>query len=395
MNESVVVTDGEQRSALAVVRSLGRAGYRVHVCSVRRKSIAAASRYCVTSHALADPMRDPPTFLSGLERVVREVGAEVLLPISEAALLAALPNRASLGCIIPFPDARSFERICDKRQVLSEASGVGIAVPDQIELATAGGAAGMKSHPPFPVVIKSSRSVAGEPGKKLRIAVAYADTEQALKHELERIPAGAYPLLVQQRIRGPGFGISVLLWNGKLIAAFGHRRIREKPPSGGVSVVSESIPVDDDLLTRSLGLLRAFGWNGVAMIEYKRSAEGGIPYLMEINGRFWGSMQLAIDSGVDFPRLLVDAALGGRVTPVTAYDTGVRLRWEWGEVDHLAAVLRHPAMASSPAGRNAGGLRLRAISQFLGGFTHGHPEIFRRDDPRPFVRETIDWVLRR
>jgi len=395
MNKSVVVTDGEQRSALAVVRSLGKAGYKVHVCSVRRRSIAAASRYCATSHPLADPMGDPRGFLAGLEKVVRQAGATVLLPISEAALLAVLPNRGLFDCVIPFPDARAFERICDKRQVLSEASGLGIAVPDQIEIATAADAAGTTSHPLFPVVIKSSRSVAGDAGEKVRIPVAYADTGEELRHALRRIPPGAYPLLIQQRIRGPGFGISVLVWDGKLIAAFGHRRIREKPPSGGVSVVSESIPVDDDLLSRSLSLLRAFDWNGVAMIEYKRSAEGGVPYLMEINGRFWGSMQLAIDSGVDFPRLLVDAAVGVRVIPVTSYDTGARLRWEWGDVDHLAAVLREPALASSHGRKTSRGLRLRAIGQFLGGFRLGRPEILRADDPRPFARETIDWLLRR
>ena len=46
------------------------------------------------------------------------------------------------------------------------------------------------------------------------------------------------------------------------------------------------------------------------MVEYKRDSSTGQPYLMEVNGRFWGSLQLAIDSGVDFPRILVACALG-------------------------------------------------------------------------------------
>ncbi len=51
------------------------------------------------------------------------------------------------------------------------------------------------------------------------------------------------------------------------------------------------------------------------MVEFKADARTGTPYLMEINGRFWGSLQLAIDAGVDFPAILVAAALGAPIPP--------------------------------------------------------------------------------
>ncbi len=109
---------------------------------------------------------------------------------------------------------------------------------------------------------------------------------------------------------GPGVGVFLLLWEGKLRAAFAHRRLREKPPSGGVSVYRESIALDPVLLERSRRLLESFGWQGVAMVEYKIDERTGTPILMEINGRFWGSLQLAVDAGVDFPRLLIECAEG-------------------------------------------------------------------------------------
>jgi predicted ATP-grasp superfamily ATP-dependent carboligase len=339
-------------------------------------------------------MRDPQAFLTGLQHIVNEVGVDVLLPISEATLLVVLPARSRFACAIPFVDAKTFERICDKREVLEQAKKQGIPVPGQVELYTAGETTSVKNHPPFPVALKPSRSVAGESGKRVRVGVSYADDEQELNERLGSIFPHAYPVLVQQRIRGTGFGISVLVWEGKLIASFAHRRIREKPPSGGVSVISESIAMDPALLAQSLGLLKSFAWNGVAMVEYKKS-EGGVPYLMEINGRLWGSLQLAIDAGVDFPRLLVEAALGMNPAPVTSYAHGVRLRWEWGAVDHLFAMLRDRSMNSLP-GRVPGGRTLRAVSEFFQGFDRvNRPEIFRADDPRPFARETIDWLLRR
>lgn len=395
MKRRVLVTDGEQRAALAVVRSLGRAGYEVYVCSDRSSSIAGASRYCAGSYQVADPLRDPAGFLSDLMRVTVATKADVLLPVTEAALLPVLPNRERFNCVIPFPSAGAFESICDKSMVLKAAAAQGLSVPGQMELAHAGDSATLSGGPQFPLVLKPSRSVAGKEGERVRAGVSYVASTNDLRQALTNIPANAYPVLMQQRINGSGFGISVLVWDGELIAAFAHRRIREKPPSGGVSVLRESIPLDQDLLSRSLALLREFNWQGVAMVEYKQDARSRVPYLMEINGRLWGSLQLAIDAGVDFPKLLVELALGAHPAPVTTYEVGVRSRWEWGDVDHLLATVLHPSKFAgfSDTGRYP---RLHALAGFIRGFgQRNRAEVFRRDDPGPILRETVDWFRRR
>ena len=146
----------------------------------------------------------------------------------------------------------------------------------------------------------------------------------------------------------------MLLWDGELRAEFAHRRLCEKPASGGVSVYRESIAMDDDLRERSRNLLNRFGWFGPAMVEYKRDSATGRAYLMEVNGRFWGSLQLAIDSGVDFPQLLVRCALGQPSERIHSYRVGVRSRWWWGQVDHLVGRVGSraplpPATVSAPA----------------------------------------------
>jgi predicted ATP-grasp superfamily ATP-dependent carboligase len=391
----VLVTDGDQRAALAVVRSLGRAGYEVNVCSFRPRSIAGTSRYSSRSYKVADPLRHSESFLSDLEQLITATRADVLLPISEASLLLVLPNRERFNCAIPFAAASAFDEVCDKRRVLETAGKLGIAVPDQTEIVKATDISRL-GELQFPLVIKPSRSVAGKEGKRIRVGVTYAANAQNLHKELERIPSDAYPVLLQRRIGGPGFGISVLVWEGELVAAFAHRRIREKPPSGGVSVLRESIPLDQKLLSQSLALLRDFNWKGVAMVEYKLDADSGLPHLMEINGRFWGSLPLAFDAGVDFPNLVVQVALGANPDPVTTYKTGVRSRWEWGDMDHLlATMLRSPASTSTPAAM-AKPRRFAAIAEFIRGFDRkNRAEVFRRDDPRPFFRETVDWFRRR
>lgn len=396
MKGRVLVTDGDQRAALAVVRSLGRAGYEVNVCSFRPRSIAGASRYSSGRYKVPDPLRHSESFLSDLERLVTATRVDVLIPISEASLLAVLPKRERFSCTIPFAAADAFDQVCDKQAVLQMARTHGIAVPGQAVIATAADISPLDDGLRFPLVLKPSRSVAGQEGKRIRTGVAYASNARELSEQLKRIPADAYPVLLQQRVDGPGLGMSVLVWEGVLVAAFAHRRVREKPPSGGVSVLRESIPLDQMLLTRSLALLRDFKWKGVAMVEYKLDSRTGVPYLMEINGRFWGSLQLAIDAGVDFPNLLVQLALGTPPSPIMTYEIGVRSRWEWGDMDHfLARMLHPPATTTTPSG-GPKPRRFDAIAEFVRGFSQGNrSEVFRPDDPGPFLRETVDWFRRR
>jgi len=101
--------------------------------------------------------------------------------------------------------------------------------------------------------------------------------------------------------------------------------------------------------------------------------------IMEVNGRFWGSLQLAIDAGVDFPALLVQCASGERVLAPREYRVGVRSRWFWGDVDHLYLRLRN------------GGSRLQAVREFLRGASSDRSEVLRWRDPAPFLVESLQW----
>lgn len=384
------MTDGGERSALAVVRSLGKAGYRVCVASSSGRSLAGASKYAARDVRVGDALTEPDGFAARVERLSAEESASVVLPISESALLALLPVRNRITGIIPFPSLESFRQISDKRALLAEARALGIATPEQTVLENRAGLDEIARKLRYPLVVKPARSIGESHGARSKLAVRYAGSQQDLRHVLESLGPGAYPVLLQQRIVGPGVGIFLLLWKGEELARFAHRRIREKPPAGGVSVYRESIVADLPLVALSRRLLDRFQWEGVAMVEYKIEEMTGIPFLMEVNGRFWGSLQLAVDSGVDFPRLLVEAALGKAPAAVTAYQEGIRSRWWWGDVDQLLArMTKSASRLSLPA--DAPG-RTRALLDFLAIWRRGdRNEILRWRDPGPFARETLEW----
>ena len=391
LKPTVLVLDGGERAALAIVRSLGRAGYAAHVGASSPHSLAGASRFSLSQTQLPDPLTDRTAYVAAVAGLVTRVKATVLLPVAEPSALAILEQRAELGStLIPLPDIARFRRICDKIEVLRTAEAVGISTParrtvnDRVELAAA------LDQTRFPVVLKPARSVSDSGATRSKLGVSYALTRTDLERALDRLGAESFPLMLQEKIEGAGVGIFLLRWQGQTRAAFAHRRIREKPPSGGVSVYRESIPLPESLLARSEELLARFDWEGVAMVEYKIDPRSGTPFLMEINGRFWGSLQLAIDAGVDFPRLLLACALGECEPAVRQYRPHVRSRWWWGDFDHLLARALHSSKALAlPPGAPS---RLRALAEFLILWRPGdRNEILRLSDPKPFFRETVEW----
>ena len=395
----ILVTDGEERSALAVVRSLGRAGYEVGVCSARKDPLAGASRHCRVTFRTPDPGADPAAFADAVESLAESQGAELVIPMTDvtAPLLLALRERRP-EIPMPFPSLAKYREMSDKARLTEIAARLGVPVPRQIVISDPrqntreSVRAVAEAELGWPLILKPARSAALVGGGVRKLSVSTVSGPDALAAGLTACPAEAYPLLLQRRIVGPGLGVFVLGDSrGQPLASFAHRRIREKPPTGGVSVYRESVPVRDDLRRYSELITTHLGWHGALMLEFKEDASTGTPYLMEANARFWGSLQLAIDSGVDFPRLLVESALGGEVEPVHEYRTGVRSRWLWGDFDHLLWVLRAPASTRRQYPSLPG--RMGALARFLLPWWPGDRyEVLRWSDPRPFLRESVQWI---
>ncbi len=191
-------------------------------------------------------------------------------------------------------------------------------------------------------------------------------------------------ILVQEFIEGDGTGYYALMNRGVMCAEFAHLRLRDVRPTGSGSAVRRSIPIEPAMREASVGILGELGWHGVAMVEYRRRPGGKLVFL-EVNGRFWNSLALAIYAGVDFPVLLATLVEHGEVASPASYRTGVECRWLLGDARHLAAV-----MAGPPAGYPGSfPTRLRTLLAFLRPTRGMRHDNFEMADPLP---ELGDWA---
>jgi predicted ATP-grasp superfamily ATP-dependent carboligase len=368
------------------------AGYEVHVAAAKRLSLAAVSRGVHRCQLTTDPYADPVGYAAELGGMISVRGITVLLPITDVSVEAILEHRHLLPreVAVPFADLRSYRRASDKLQLLEFARAAGFAVPETVVLDAADEGRAREADV-YPAVVKPHRSVVTFEGRRLHIRPAFVSDPDACSRVLAGLPPAAFPVMLQRRVCGTADGFFALRWEGGMVAEFAHRRLREKPPAGGESTYRESIAPDPQLFDAGRRLLDALDWNGVAMIECKRDPDTGRHVIMEVNGRFWGSLQLAIDAGVDFPTLLVQCALGHIPPRQKGYRIGVRSRWFWGDVDQLYSRLTHSAAQLHLS--NGGLERLRAVIQFLV-FRPGRDrcEVWRWNDPAPFVVETLERV---
>jgi predicted ATP-grasp superfamily ATP-dependent carboligase len=322
---NVLITDANKRVALYALRSLGKRGIDVTAAEIEtiQQPIGFYSKYC--RNKILTPQHKDDKYAKVLLELSRKF--DVLIPISTESLIPISKHIDEFNAItkVPIPRYESLEIAVDKKKTLEFAQQNGLSIPqtfsprDEEELRV------LSKELNYPSVIKI-REGSGAKG------VLYANSPSDLIYKYKSLQnVDEYPL-IQEYIKGSGYGVFALFnRNSKPRAVFVHRRIREYPISGGASTFCESVK-DTEILNCGLKLLEKLKWYGLAMVEFKMDANDNKPKLMEINPRFWGSMPLAIASGVDFPYLLYKMAIDGDIKSSTSYKTGVRTRFLFADL---------------------------------------------------------------
>jgi predicted ATP-grasp superfamily ATP-dependent carboligase len=389
----VLVTDGQERSALAITRGLGQAGIPVIVGAETVRSLAGASRYCVATWRYPSPLEHPSQFISSLVEAVTRFDITAIIPPTDSSMQAVAAQRDQFRHSVTamIPSLESYELVSDKYRLMKLAQESGIPVPKTVFVPDGNIVAVLDQVRAYPVVVKPGRSLVKVDERWMKTSVHFVSTAEELTDLYRKTPYLRNPSLIQQRIEGEGQGVFGLFDHGRPCALFAHKRIREKPPAGGVSVLRESIELPKPMVDYAVRILERVKWNGVAMVEFKIDRNSGIPMLMEINGRFWGSLQLAVDAGLNFPYLLYQAMQGKPVAvPDNSYRIGTKSRWLLGDFDHLLLRLTKSNVqlqlnSDAPS-------RGRCLTEFCKLFQHDlHYEVESLSDPGPAFAEYRAW----
>ncbi len=387
--EAILILDGEQRSALAVTRSLGKAGLKVYVGTCEASSLAGKSKYCLKELRYTSPYTNQLQFINDIKSLTKELEIKNVLPITDISISTILlhehlfDDSTSILC----NERDKYEKASDKSYLVKLAKELDIPVPASKFYNSSKDWKDNEDLLQFPLVLKPSTSIIRTEKEVKQVSVKIVHNKEEFKKIITTNDAFSLPFMIQEKIVGDGLGIFALFENGHPKAIFSHKRLREKPPWGGVSVLCESTTPDPDAKKFAIKLLSKLEWNGVAMVEFKRDNRTQLPLLMEINARFWGSLQLSIDAGIDFPYLFYRQCQNMPVAAIENF-TYSRLRWLLGDLDNLYITLK----SKSDSSLNMPGKR-QAIINFIGEFfKKSRFDILRKEDLKPFIHELYKYV---
>lgn len=380
----VLVTDASGRAALSIIRSLGMRGIEVVATSELNYSTGALSKFCRRSFVYPSPEKNSMKFIKFILNKIQAASYDLIIPSSEFTTVLFSRHKEELERYtrVAVPCYEKFEKTYDKAKTLEIAQMSNVPYPNTVRVEDPSQLKSIARELSYPVVIKPRFKTLWVNNRGVVIKITrenYAYNIDDLLSKYSRILSRHKRIgqpdmlpLIQEYVPGTGYGVELLLNNGELRAAFAHRRIREYPVTGGASTLRESVPADE-FLEYALRILHLIRWHGVAMVEFRLDSRDGKPKLMEVNGRFWGSLPLAIASGVDFPYLIYKMLTEGDVKPFLTYRLNVKQRWLIpGDFLWLISILK------------SDNRKLSRILEFIKSFSI-HDDVISLQDPLPVL----------
>jgi predicted ATP-grasp superfamily ATP-dependent carboligase len=371
-----LITDGEGRASLAACRALSAAGYTVDAVARIRPAAAQWSRSCTRALRAPDPSVDTAGFARALAEITSGGEYDVLLPGSDAALLAISEHRDGIGGLTGLPDHATVLRSLDRGSLADAARKAGQDSPPSVLCETPEDAAAAASRAGYPVMVKTPMAVspnsAGLLQRSSRLARDDADLQAILDDFGTRV-------LVQGRIGGAVYSLGGVRAEGKFLGLTCSRYERTWPPEAGNVSASQSVAVPDDLRDFAGAMIDAIGWAGLFELELICDAEGAF-FPIDFNPRVYGSLELSNRAGAPLASIWCDWLLRRPSTRGEGRE-GVRYRWEDTEMRNLLRVLR--------------ARRLSAAWQIIRphpATAHAH---FRLSDPAPLLARAIALLRHR
>ena len=318
MSLNVLMTAGSRRVPLMeafrrALRDLRLAG-SVHVADVNMLSPTVH----LADRAHLVPLSNDPGYLDEIAEICRRERIGLLVPTidDELPLFSDAVDRfAAMGVRVAISDAFVTNLCNDKFATSAYLADRGIPAAESYLPET------LPSSPVFPMFVKprfgrgSVGAFAARNQRELDFFLGYVDTP-----------------VVQEYLEGPEFTLDLFCdFDGKPLSIVPRERTVIR-----AGVIDRGRTLRDRALL-DLGLACASALKFVGAVNIQCRIVNGRPTVFEINPRFSGGIPLTIASGADFPRMLVELAIGREVEPrigdftselwMASYETSVFVDW--------------------------------------------------------------------
>ena len=380
MKINVLLLYGWVRSSYAVLNNLHSHKLLVGSCDSSRIGMCQWSRLKKKHFTYTNPLLDNELFIKELKKILERLNATFLLPShDETETIAANKDFLPKETIIPIPSLVLLQLSNDKSKMQEIARNCGVSNAQRYHY----------DHPEdlFKHIPQNTRTVIrlrkGNSAKGVFYATGPVETVNAVKDIIVKYKCSNDRLpVVQEYVNGEGWGVSCLYWEGKRIANFTHRRLREKTLTGGTSTLREHQP-NELLETMAFTLLDKLEWHGLAMVEFKYDPLSKKGHFIEINPRLWGSIHLAISAGVEFPYLLYLCATEGPEAALK-YNASCKIKYPWRSRWYLGDCI-------GAVDRLKRGMFKEALKCILPGGTDTYDDINWKD-PGAFLGEILYYA---
>jgi predicted ATP-grasp superfamily ATP-dependent carboligase len=305
-SKRVLVTGSEHPAGLAALRALDRAGFETWAAVQSRTSLGARSRAAAGLVDVPDPRTAPDEFVKALAAAAERIGAQAVLPGTEAALLAmvgrddAFPPSVAVGSA---PDT-VLRRATDKTALALLSLRAGMDVPPTRVLDVEG-TMGVDDIT-FPAMVKPLRSEIFTGGRLQRFEAIRVEDRSEMERALKALPDSVG--LVQPYIEGRLISINGVSHEGKLYGANQHLVHRVWPDRCGQCVFAETIPMDPARERATALFMKELDWSGVFNLQLIE--RDGKDYVIDLNPRFYVSLTLALKAGINMPAIWASLLLG-------------------------------------------------------------------------------------
>lgn len=313
---ALLVDQARDRATLVAVRSLSAAGFRVGT-GAAQPSFASLSRYARRHHPVRECAEDEDGFVADVAAAVREEGYDIVFCSYETGLMALSRRREEIApAVWPYPPYEVVRRTFDKLDLFHAVRAAGLNAP-HTEPATEAALAQWSG----PVVVKARNHVP----QRFDTAL-FESPSEARELVAQTIAEGGEPLLQTPLTGRMGAVVVVAGRDGRMLSEIHQEAVHTWPPGAGDTVLGRVVAADPELSRGIADLVRELGWFGLAQIELFRAADGTVA-ITDFNGRFYGSMALAVAAGANVPALWAREALGLDTGPPVTAREGARFQW--------------------------------------------------------------------